>query len=116
MGARSMTDVAFEFLSNQDKGVSFDCLWEEITKELGFNETQKLTKIGSFYESIMLDERFTSKDDIWDLSSRHKFAETHVDISAIEVDDSKDDDDLDYVEDDEELPLEKDSNEEDEVY
>lgn len=116
MGSRSMTDVAYEFLSSRKREVSFDRLWQEVSKTMGFNDTQKVTKISSFYESIMLDERFTSKNNNWDLSSRHKFAETHVDISAIEVDDSKDDDDLDYVEDEEEMPLEKDINEEDEVY
>ena len=116
MSSLSMADVAYEYLQSKSKEVPFAELWKEVSTTLGFSETVAMNKIGSFYESMMLDERFTTKDNNWDLSARHKFDETHVDISAIEVDDSRDDEDGDYIDEDEEIAIEKDSNDEDDVY
>ncbi len=102
MSSRSMTDVAFDFLSKRKKEVPFNKLWEEVSHAMGFKEEVAYRKIASFYEAMMLDNRFTSKDNKWDLSSRHKFSETHIDLSAIEIDDdSKSDyDNEDYVDED----------------
>lgn len=102
MSSRSMTDVAFDFLSKRKKEVPFNKLWEEVYKTMGFKEEVAYRKIASFYEAMMLDNRFTSKDNKWDLSSRHKFSETHIDLASIEIDDDgKDDyDSDDYVDED----------------
>ena len=111
-----MTDVAFDFLQTRKREVPFDRLWKEVVKELNFTESQAMNKIGSFYESMMLDERFTANDNNWDLSSRHKYDDTHIDISTIEVDDSKDEDDLDVENESDDEMVEKDLMEEEEVY
>ena len=120
MGSHSMTDVAFEILENSEGPVPFKVLWDEVRQQLGFDETKAMRKIGSFYESLSLDTRFTSKDNNWDLSKRHKFAETHIDISAIEIDDDakSDYDSEDFVEDEEDTSTENydQENEEEDIY
>jgi len=115
MSSLSMADVAYEYLQSKSGEVPFAELWKEVSTRLGFSDTVAMNKIGSFYESMMLDERFTTKDNNWDLSSRHKFDETHVDIDAIEVDALDDDEEGEYDEDDE-MPVEKENNDEDDVY
>ena len=119
MSSHSMTDVAFEILENSEGAVPFKVLWDEVRQRLGFDENKAMRKIGSFYESLVLDTRFTSKDNNWDLSRRHKFAETHIDISAIEIDDdAKSDYDSEGFVEEEDVSVEnyEQENEEEDIY
>ena len=83
---RSMTDVAYDLMSSKKRPVSFQKLWQDVSK---------ITKVSSdliaqFYSDLTLDGRFVSlKDNKWDLKNRRKFAESQFDISEIEVDDGE---------------------------
>lgn len=119
MSRRSMTDVAYEVLQESEKGIPFRELWNRVKEALGFADDLAAKKIASFYEALSLDNRFTAKDNVWDLSSRYKFAETHVDISAIEVDDDTktDYDNDDYVDEESATTENYDTeNEEEDIY
>lgn len=96
MSVRSMTEVAYQIMTQQQSEIAFSQLWTKVSKELEFNENQAANKIASFYSSLMLDNRFISlADNHWDLKARHTYNEMHIDISSIEIDDDSDKDDLD---------------------
>ena len=95
MSSRSMTDVAYEIMKKEKTVAVFSQLWQEVSKVLGLSETQTINKIASFHSALMLDTRFTLlADNKWDLRERHKYTETHIDTSAILIDDE----DEEYVE------------------
>lgn len=90
---RSMTDVAYELLTQHKTSVDFKELWNQVVSILGYDENLAKKKLVQFYNDIMLDKRFASLEgNKWDLKSRRKFEEVHVDTSAIII---EDDDDLD---------------------
>lgn len=77
-----MTDVAFEIMSKKKRAIQFKKLWEEVSKVYGVRNDQ----VAQFYADMTLDSRFVSlKGNRWDLINRHKFEESHVDISQIEL-------------------------------
>lgn len=81
--AKSMTDIAYDILSRKKRAVQFNKLWEEVSKLYGASND----RVAQFYSDMTLDSRFASlKDNKWDLIERRKFNESHVDISAIELD------------------------------
>ena len=84
---QSMTDAAFGILSLQNKPMEFKDLWAQVSEQLGMSEETAKKKISKFYSNLSMDNRFTQKDSAWTLKSRLKFEETHVDTSAIEIDD-----------------------------
>ena len=84
--AKSMTDVAFEIMSKKKRAIQFKKLWEEVSKVYGVRNDQ----VAQFYADMTLDSRFVSlKGNRWDLINRHKFEESHVDISQIELDEDE---------------------------
>jgi DNA-directed RNA polymerase subunit delta len=88
----SMVDIAFGAMSKRKKPMTFAKLWEEVIKELGFNESMAEKKISKFYTDLMLDSRFVSlEDNKWDLKVRHKYEEVHKAISEVEAVDFDDD-------------------------
>lgn len=90
MAFQTMTDVAYDYLSKRKKGVEFLSLYGEIIEKMNIPENLQKRKRAQFYSELMLDNRFTSlKDNKWDLRSRHTFDETHIDTSAIEIDDDE---------------------------
>ncbi|MEI7668295.1 MAG: DNA-directed RNA polymerase subunit delta [Erysipelotrichaceae bacterium] len=105
MTSRSMCDVAFELLANQKKEMPFSVLWEQVVKSMGFTASQAENKIAQFYSALLLDARFAPlAENVWDLRSRRKFNETHVDTSSIILEDeyiSNDDDNIYLVTEDE---------------
>ena len=99
MATRSMTDAAYDIMSKKKRAVQFAKLWTEVSKETGASNDM----VAQFYSDMLLDARFASlKDNKWDLKSRRKFAESHIDLKKIEIDDP----DSDYVSEDEENPPE----------
>ncbi len=99
MSSRSMTDVAYEIVVALKKEVAFDVLWGEVCKENGYNQSQSMNKIASFYSAMMLDSRFTNiKDNIWDLKARHKFDETRINTSDLIIEDDSTIDESEEVE------------------
>ena len=86
MCTKSMTDVAYEVMSNKKRAVAFDKLWQEVSKRTG----KTIDYMAEFYTDLSLDGRFVSlKDNKWDLKNHRKYEETHVDLSKIELDDDK---------------------------
>jgi len=98
--AKSMTDIAYDILSRKKRAVQFNKLWEEVSKLYGAPND----RVAQFYSDMTLDSRFASlKDNKWDLIERRKFNESHVDISAIELDSDEEteEEDQDIVSDSE---------------
>ena len=84
---KSMTDVAYDIMSKKKRAVQFSKLWAEVSKETGASNDV----IADFYSDLTLDNRFASlKENKWDLTERRKFAESHVDLKKIEIDEDED--------------------------
>ena len=102
MSNRSMVDIAYEFMTKKKKGVAFNKLWEEVSQMMGYNPSMAEKKIAQFYTTIMLDKRFVNLgNNLWDLTSRHTYDETHFDTSSIELEDVETEDEEELVEDEE---------------
>ena len=87
---RSMVDVAYELMSKKKKAVNFYKLWQEVSEVKGFDEEEKNEKESLFYTNITLDGRFiTVGENNWDLRSRHKFDEVHIDMNDIYTDEDE---------------------------
>ena len=81
-----MTDIAYDILSTKKRAVQFAKLWEDVSKKYGASKDQ----VSQFYSDLTLDPRFASlKENKWDLIERRKFAESHVDISKIELEEDE---------------------------
>lgn len=105
---RSMVDVAYELMSKKKKAVNFYKLWQEVSEVKGFDEEEKDEKESLFYTNITLDGRFiTVGENNWDLRSRHKFDEVHIDMNDIYTDE---DEESEEVEDDVDSTIEDDYN------
>lgn len=101
----SMVDVAYDLMTKKKKPVDFYKLWQEVSEIKGFDQNNQEENESLFYTNITLDGRFiTVGENRWDLRSRHKFDEVHIDMNDIYADDEEDtsDDDGDdgLIEDD----------------
>ena len=101
----SMVDVAYDLMTKKKKPVDFYKLWQEDSEIKGFDQNDQEENESLFYTNITLDGRFiTVGENRWDLRSRHKFDEVHIDMNDIYADDEEDtsDDDGDdgLIEDD----------------
>ena len=98
MTAKSMTDIAYDILSSKKRSIQFAKLWEEVSKKTGASKD----RVSQFYSDLTLDSRFASlKENKWDLVERRKYAESHVDISKIELEEDEpeiDEDDDNVIE------------------
>ena len=84
--AKSMTDIAYDVISKKKRAVPFGKLWEEVSRLYGASND----KVAQFYSDLTFDSRFASlKDNKWDLIERRKFAESHIDLSQIELGDDE---------------------------
>ena len=96
--AKSMTDIAYDVISKKKRAVQFVKLWEEVSNLYGASND----KVAQFYSDLTFDSRFASfKDNKWDLVERRKFAESHVDLSEIELGD----DESEEMEEDQDMPV-----------
>lgn len=106
---RSMVDVAYELMLKKKKPVNFYKLWQEVSEVKGFEEEEKSEKESLFYTNITLDGRFiTVGENNWDLRSRHKFDEVHIDMNDIY--NEEDEEEESEVEDDVDSTIEDDYN------
>lgn len=101
----SMVDVAYDLMTKKKKPVDFYKLLQEVSEIKGFDQNDQEENESLFYTNITLDGRFiTVGENRWDLRSRHKFDEVHIDMNDIYADDEEDtsDDDGDdgLIEDD----------------
>ncbi|MBQ1566631.1 MAG: DNA-directed RNA polymerase subunit delta [Erysipelotrichaceae bacterium] len=99
--AKSMMDVAYDVIVKKKRAIPFGKLWEEVSKTYGVSND----KIAQFYSDLTLDSRFVSlKENKWDLIERRKFEESHVDLSAIELDE----DEPEEIEEEQDIIIDKD--------
>jgi DNA-directed RNA polymerase subunit delta len=99
--AKSMMDVAYDVIVKKKRAILFTKLWEEVSKIYGVSND----KIAQFYSDLTLDSRFVSlKENKWDLIERRKFEESHVDLSAIELDE----DEPEEIEEEQDIIIDKD--------
>ena len=100
--AKSLLDLAYDYISRSKDAVSFKDLWAYVSQESGLDEVTAAKKISPFYTNLKMDGRFvTLGDNTWDLRSRNTFDKTHIDMKDVysEIDS---DTDPDIEEDDEE--------------
>lgn len=87
----SMVDVAYDLMTKKKKPVDFYKLWQEVSEIKGFDQNNQEENESLFYTNITLDGRFiTVGENRWDLRSRHKFDEVHIDMNDIYADDEED--------------------------
>ena len=85
--SKTMTDIAYEVMSKKKRSIPFIKLWTEVSRISGAGED----RIAQFYSDMSLDPRFVNlKENKWDLRERRKWAESHVDISELELTDDDD--------------------------
>lgn len=100
----SMVDVAFELMKKKKKPADFFKLWQEVSEIKGFDDEMKDENESLFYTNITLDGRFiTVGENRWDLRSRHKFEEVHIDMNDVyaeEENEEIEDEDDGLIEDD----------------
>lgn len=97
----SMVDIAADLMKKKKKPVDFYKLWQEVSEIKGFNEEEKLENESLFYTNITLDGRLiTTGENHWDLRSRHKFDEVHIDMNDIYADDEEAGEEAEEEEDD----------------
>lgn len=83
MPTKSMIETAVDIVGEKGK-LSFQELCEQICKRLGLTEEELANKAGSFYTSLTLDGRLvTLGNNVWDLRSRYKFEQTHIDMNDV---------------------------------
>ena len=86
----SMVDVAYELMSKKKSAVNFYKLWQEVSEIKGFSQEEKDENESLFYTNITLDGRLiTVGENHWDLRSRHKFSDVHIDMNDIYADDEE---------------------------
>ena len=103
MANRSMTDVAYDFLSKRKRCVEFIKVWQEVDGVFKFPENQARTKRAQLYSELMIDNRFASlADNKWDLRNRRKFEEVFIDPDSIIIEDDDDEETEDLDEESEE--------------
>lgn len=109
----SIVDVAFTLMKKKRKAVDFYKLWQEVSEIKGFEPEQQVEKESLFYTSISLDGRFiTVGENKWDLRSRHKFEDVHIDMNDIYADDHNDEEEEEVEEPDDEDGLIEDTYDE----
>lgn len=104
---KSMIDVAYELMLKKKKAIDFQKIWKEVSEVKGYDEEEMEERQSLFYTNITLDGRFiTVGENQWDLRSRHKFEDVHIDMNDIyaDVEDEEDeepaDDEDGLIEDD----------------
>ncbi len=114
MNQNSMLDIAYSLMSKKKKPVDFYKLYAEVSEIKGFTQEEAEDHQSLFYTNITLDGRFiTVGENQWDLRSRHKFEDVHIDMNDIYADDSED---ADVNADEEEDEDEEDETSEEDNY
>ena len=102
MNQNSMLDIAYDLMSKKKKAMDFYSLYEEVSEVKGFNEQEAKDHQSLFYTNITLDGRFiTIGENQWDLRSRHKFEDVHIDMNDIYAEEENDDVEAEEDEDEE---------------
>ena len=88
---KSMIDVALSVLKEQKQPMSFINLWTEVSKQMGYNESQFEDNIAQFYTDLSIDGRFFNMpQNTWDLKSRNTLSESTMDTDSLSIEDEDD--------------------------
>ena len=83
MNNKSLLDYANDVLSASKDPVKFIDLFNKVVELSGLelSESELKIRMSKFYTQLSLDGRFiTLTDNYWDLRSRHKFEQVHLDM------------------------------------
>ena len=83
MNEKSLLDYGFDVLSASKEPVKFIDLFNKAIELSGLelSEQDRKVRMAKFYTQLSLDGRFiTLTDNFWDLRSRHKFEQVHLDM------------------------------------
>ena len=83
MNEKSLLDYGYDVLSASKEPVKFIDLFNKAVSLSGLelSEQDLKTRMSKFYTQLSLDGRFiTLTDNFWDLRSRHKFEQVHLDM------------------------------------
>ena len=112
---KSMIEVAYQVLTNNNGAMPFDDLWKDVSQEMGFTQTQFEDNIAQFYTDLSLDGRFLNmSQNTWDLRSRHTYSESVMDTDSIAIDEDDEDEEESELIEDELDEVEKEVEEENE--
>lgn len=101
--AKSLLDLAFDYISQSKEQVAFKDLWAYVCEQAGLDEETANKKISPFYTNLKMDGRFvTLGENKWDLRSRHTFDKTHIDMKDVYSEVEISDDDVEEDEDEKE--------------
>lgn len=79
-----MIETAYSILEVSEGSVPFQQLWDKVKAELEIGPDEEQRRIGHFYTDISLDGRFVEgKDNSWNLRSRTKYEDVHIDMSDV---------------------------------
>lgn len=79
--AKSLLDIAYDYIEKSPESVSFAELWAHVCKEAGLDEKAAEAKVGQFYTNLTLDGRIVIlKNNRVDLKKRHMYEEYHIDM------------------------------------
>ena len=105
----SMLDIAYELMCKKKKAADFYKLYDEVCEIKGYDASQAEEHQSLFYTNVTLDGRFiTVGENQWDLRSRHKFENVHIDMNDIYAEEE-----IDEIIEDEDEEEEDDTTEED---
>ena len=112
---KSMIEVAYKVLTNNNEAMPFVDLWKDVSQEMGFTQTQFEDNIAQFYTDLSLDGRFLNmSQNTWDLRSRHTYSESVMDTDSIAIDEDDEDEEESELIEDELDEVEKEVEEENE--
>ena len=112
---KSMIEVAYQVLTNNNGAMPFVDLWKDVSQEMGFTLTQFEDNIAQFYTDLSLDGRFLNmSQNTWDLRSRHTYSESVMDTDSIAIDEDDEDEEESELIEDELDEVEKEIEEENE--
>lgn len=112
---KSMIEVAYQVLTNNNEAMPFVDLWKDVSQEMGFTQTQFEDNIAQFYTDLSLDGRFLNmSQNTWDLRSRHTYSESVMDTDSIAIDEDDEDEEESELIEDELDEVEKEVEEENE--
>ena len=79
--AKSMLELAHEFIVSKKKAVTFKEIWQYVQKQ---TDEKEATQLGRFYKLITLDGRFVALgSNKWDLKERYTFKELYDDARGV---------------------------------
>lgn len=112
---KSMIEVAYQVLTNNNGAMPFVDLWKDVSQKMGFTQTQFEDNIAQFYTDLSLDGRFLNmSQNTWDLRSRHTYSESVMDTDSIAIDEDEEDEEESELIEDELDEVEKEVEEENE--